>query len=123
MSSAIDAIHSCAATLRVSPGAVLDTDAIRFRFGEVDQQRRANLAQGMTPRQALENTPRMIPDQVATHGAQIPGRAQETNRMIGCVGDRAGLHPGVTEQLQGMYGDAVAAKQGGLAAFRRLLGL
>lgn len=107
-------MNTCAADLRVSPGATADTHAIRQRFQEVDARYRANLQAGMSPSDAISNTPTMIPDGVATAGGKDNARRSEVLRMIGCAGDRAGLGAGMTQELQGMYKDAANAKSGNI---------
>ncbi len=119
MSNAIAATNYCAATLGVSPGAAFDTHAIRQRFETVHAQRALNLSMGMTPGQAIAHTLPMIPGQTAVNGAMLPGRAREVTNMIGCVGTHVGLHPGVTGELMGMYGDAVRARAATIALDRR----
>ena len=106
------AVNTCAADLRVSPGATADTHAIRQRFTEVDARFRANLNSGMSRSDAMTNTPPMIPDGVATAGGKDGARRSEVLEMIGCAGERAGLGDGMTHELQGMYKDATNAKSG-----------
>ena len=115
------AVNSCAADLRVSPGATTDTHAIRQRFSEVDARYRANLQAGMSTSTAMANTPPMIPGGVASAGAGDKTRRGEVLDMIGCAGERAGLGAGMTQELQGMYKDATNAKSGNVVGW--LLGL
>lgn len=114
MGDPIRAVDTCAADLRVSPGARADTHALRTRFAEVDQKYRANLAAGQSPATAMGNTPPMVPDGVAANGAADKTRRGEVLNMISCAGDRTGLQPGMTAELQGMYKDATNAKSGNI---------
>ena len=111
------AITTCAADLKVGQGAVTDTNAIRARFAEVNQRFAANLAAGMSRSEAIINAPAMIPDQVATVGGKDAARRSEVLKMVGCVGERAGLSAGMTQELQGMYKDATNAKSGNVLAW------
>lgn len=112
MTDPIRAVDSCARDLGASRGATADTHAIRVRFGEVDAAYRRNLDAGMSRSAAITNTPAMIPDDVATAGGGDKTRRGEVLRMLNCAGDRAGLGPGMTSELQGMYRDATNAKSG-----------
>jgi hypothetical protein len=104
-------IESCATNLRVSPGALSDTRQVQSGFTNFQRTVQENMQRGMTKSDAVMNTPDMITSAAAEGGAKDKTRATEVNKMIKCVGDGTGLNPGVTEQLQGMYGDAVSAQR------------
>lgn len=109
MSNAI--IQNCAKDLRVSPGAISDTQKVQGGFNAFQQKVQENLQRGASRSEAVINTPPMITPEAATGGAQDKSRANEVGRMIQCVGDKSGLNPGVTSELKGMYRDAVNAER------------